>query len=237
MKGIMLIEPLYVASFFTKIKTVTRRGGGLDAVNEHPDCYGLNPLTHSALLLPNDPFCFYLDRNGLCEGQLVIHCTPKYLPGEVVYVKEPVVFRDGKAFYPYGSDKRISGTTSKMFMPAKHARQFIQITSVRPERLHWISNKDAEHEGMGVFWKHKGEPNRFWYRYMFQTKWEEINGPFTWELNRWVWRYEYRPVTSLDALAAAQNAGEADLDSWVAAHIHNAGIDPTECVLDVPIKP
>lgn len=101
-----------------------------------------------------------------------------------------------------------------LFMPREACRLFLKITDVRVERLQDISEEDAKAEGVqenvcdnpkgcvaynGSECCGKGE----YFRYSepmdfesepcysatesFQSLWESINGPESWEANPWVW--------------------------------------------------
>jgi len=89
-------------------------------------------------------------------------------------------------------------------MPKAAARLFLEVKSVRPERLQEISHEDAIAEGV-MQWiceEHKSgsyldnamrgaacaKPER-----AFALLWDSINGKrgFPWENNDWVWVYEF----------------------------------------------
>lgn len=94
-------------------------------------------------------------------------------------------------------------------MPRVASRITLEITGVRIEQLHDISEQDAIAEGIervgGEYscspWKnylkgvltemnmHCSAPSR-----SFQTLWESIHGPGTWQENPWVWVIEFERV-------------------------------------------
>ncbi len=89
-----------------------------------------------------------------------------------------------------------------LFMPRIACRLWLKITNVRVERLNEISEADAEAEG--IQWN---IPEISYVDYLrpkdgytysaagsFQTLWESINGPGSWEANQWVWVVEFRRV-------------------------------------------
>lgn len=88
---------------------------------------------------------------------------------------------------------------SPLFMPARSARTFIQIVSVRPERLQAISPEDCVDEGIekieygwqGVAGHNKGKP---WASPIsaYADLWDSINPKYPWISNLWVWRYEFK---------------------------------------------
>lgn len=105
------------------------------------------------------------------------------------------------------------GPRSPMLMPAWAARDWIKILSVRVERLQEISEADCIAEGIEaepadmIETRANGsgllpEDAGCWYScggdFMYRTAREayaalidSIHGPGTWELNPWVWVYEY----------------------------------------------
>ena len=68
------------------------------------------------------------------------------------------------------------------------ARTFLEITSVRVERIQDISSGDAEKEGMKATLTN-GSPKR-----NFAVLWESIY-PGSWERNDYVWAYEFKRVS------------------------------------------
>jgi hypothetical protein len=84
-----------------------------------------------------------------------------------------------------------------IFMPRSVARLYLNVKSIRVERLQNISEEDAKKEGiqleqmehMGLVYRHPDEKNRNTQQatLAYQWLWESINGPGSWELNPWVW--------------------------------------------------
>lgn len=89
-------------------------------------------------------------------------------------------------------------------MPRIASRILLEITAVRVERLHDISEADALAEGIETMREHdrcarptgrilglghpRGEPP-YWMRPVqaYALLWESINGPGSWDANPWVW--------------------------------------------------
>ena len=125
---------------------------------------------------------------------------PKFKIGDLFYVKEtystyaiPYMGVGGIAYKGAGNFL-IEGYKwkSPLFMPEILSRSICEITNVRTERLHDISEQDAIAEGI-----ERKDPNtvtRYHHRGQFQIVWDEINTKrgFNWETNPWVWVYEFR---------------------------------------------
>lgn len=108
---------------------------------------------------------------------------------------------DGKYHWEPGqSPCRVRPSTH---MPRWASRITLEITGVRMERLHEISEADAMAEGCtenhnGYFW---GGPHAVsGLKQMVTAKkaycdlWESINGPGSWDVNPWVWVVEFKRV-------------------------------------------
>jgi hypothetical protein len=97
---------------------------------------------------------------------------------------------------------------NKLFMPARYARYFIEITDVRCERLQSISEDDCLKEGI----QYK-EDSMFGYdmvtkyfsdypelgtydepREAYATLIDKISGKGTWENNPYVWVYDFKLI-------------------------------------------
>ena len=89
-----------------------------------------------------------------------------------------------------------------MFMPRWACRLVLEIAAVRVERLQEISEADAIAEGIEPDVM-AGDLARLWRNYStgntticpiysYQTLWELINGPGSWDANPWVWVVEFR---------------------------------------------
>ena len=132
------------------------------------------------------------------------------------------VYRDGTvgAALPKYAQGAFDGIIWRpsIHMPRWASRILLEVVSVRVERLHAITDEDAQREGLsrlskdgGRVWKY-GIPDRDglpgndddgWHwkewsasaRTAFSTLWDKINGPRSpWASNPWVWRVEFRRV-------------------------------------------
>ena len=202
MKGIIFTEPLFLAVIEGR-KTQTRR-----IVKPQPilknGFYRLGGASWSDTIKSFHPMP--------CHS---LYNKSRYKVGEKVYLKEP--YRDtsapeghfAKIDYLYdknGIAKEISGGfkwKNKLFMPEKYARYFIEITEVRCERLHEISDDDCLKDGIQKNHIEYMEPdytNRV-HEYGYDTPREayaalidEIKGHGTWESNPYVWVYSFKLI-------------------------------------------
>lgn len=87
-------------------------------------------------------------------------------------------------------------------MPRAASRITLEVTEVRVERLQDISEADAIAEGIEAD-AQPGDQARLWRNYAtgnttvcpifcYQSLWEKINGPGSWDTNPWVWVVEFR---------------------------------------------
>ena len=216
MKGILFTSENHKAIRDLK-KTVTRREeASLKEINKESDTWtysGKSWLKHMA----GEPDTFFF-RKG--KQELIVR--PRYLPGETVYIKEAFYaygrwanlpegwrfVRDESAIIHYADEKWAWALTkpsakeawykrSPMFLPEADARDFIQILSVRPERLQEITEDDAVREGVlmmpsGCWTKETGTCNNGCLAYA--GLWDSINGAGAWAKNPWVWRYEFKLI-------------------------------------------
>lgn len=134
-------------------------------------------------------------------------------PGDRLYVKEtfaPCSERENhahaKAGYTYRADWLFEDEQSardfhwkpSIFCTRAASRITLEITDVRAERLNAISEEDARAEGgpaiLGYIDEQKRKHGWMSYREWYQSLWESINGPGSWEANPWVWVVSFRRV-------------------------------------------
>lgn len=98
---------------------------------------------------------------------------------------------------------------SSLFMPQKASRIFLEITSIRIERLNNISDQDAIQEGIKQEkFIPTGKDCYYFYpcndlrddtyldnpKTSFYSLWRSIHGKYSWEGNPWVWVIEFKRV-------------------------------------------
>ena len=88
-----------------------------------------------------------------------------------------------------------------IFMPKVACRIFLEVTDIRVERLQDISEQDSLSEGvigndLGHFIDYI-KPKTAWKtsaKSSYQSLWESINGPESWNHNPWVWVIGFKRV-------------------------------------------
>ena len=92
---------------------------------------------------------------------------------------------------------------SPVTMPRWASRQLLEVTNVRVERLHEITEEDAKAEGVSEpapvhgAWcdLSRGREGHWSYRKPFADRWDAINGKKNpWSTNPWVWALTFRKI-------------------------------------------
>jgi hypothetical protein len=173
------------------------------------------------IIKPQPKEGIFPDVNGFFElkkDEQFKQFVPRYKPGEKLYLKEPYrvtsdlgdILMDIKLLgrpvpsveYKYDNIYSENDWQNKLFMPARFARYFIEITGVRAERLQDISDEDCIKEGI-TYWAGKflnmaslGPTNDFidynTPREAYAALIDSINGRGTWESNPFVWIYDFK---------------------------------------------
>ena len=99
---------------------------------------------------------------------------------------------DYKADYS-DSSKPAEGGTPSIHMPRWASRILLEITDVRVERLHDMSEADAKAEGASPV-TYKITPPEAVYRVGFGDIWRGIYGQENWLSNPWVWVIEFKRI-------------------------------------------
>lgn len=142
-------------------------------------------------------------RSGIEDGH-GREVKPKYLPGDVLYVRETwneVFGFDGithvRYIYKQQCPSHIHWRPS-IFMPRKAARIFLRTTDVRAEKVQEITEEDAYAEGVITNAAVKVSSYVFW----FESLWNRFNYKrgYGWDANPWVWVYTFELITREEAL-------------------------------------
>ena len=123
-------------------------------------------------------------RRGICRD---VECnpTPKYLIGDLLWVKERYCESNITDKPIYKADDVFDAKIpwkNPLFMPRKYARLFLKVTEVRCERLHSLTPQDSMAEGYSD-WADD-----------FMIAWDKINKKHPWESNPFVWVYEFERI-------------------------------------------
>jgi hypothetical protein len=175
MKGILFSKEL-IPLVLSGQKTMTRRLMKPQPVNL-PDGTYCDPYNHDY-----KHFTFWTKDNKMIltaggDKANMAHWTPRYLPGETVYLKEN--FRTA-----WGDN----------IMPEWASRCKLLIKDVRAERLQEITEEDAKMEGCEPSNSVSMKDGSDCYSIPFRTLWNSINGidnPKAWDSNPWVWVYTF----------------------------------------------
>lgn len=140
-------------------------------------------------------------------------------PGDILWVRETWFYNDSmtepygyKADYNHEAIKNLKGHFKpSIHMPKEASRLWLEVVSVRVERLHDISEEDAKAEGAQLSIYHtnsdKAEPvdesHLFFkaarYKFGFEGIWKKINNDKKkpeahWDANPWLWAIEFKRI-------------------------------------------
>jgi len=141
------------------------------------------------------------------KDQAAAYC-PHGKPGDRLWVRE--TFRewpDGIAYRANYSNQEMADVHKpwkpSIFMPRAASRITLEITGVRVERLHDISEDDCWAEGIEQVMHDFDDASQCTMakrigasiedaKPLYAQLWESINGPGSWDLNPWVWVIEFK---------------------------------------------
>jgi hypothetical protein len=173
---------------------------------------------HANVLRPSRPLPKWSWWDGPPHGQSIYHTAtcPYGQPGDRLWVRETL--RRAPDLWTYAADGAEVGWPARrdlalkerdvvvsIHMPRAACRLTLEITDVRIERLHDISEDDAEAEGVRepsigpihmVSPEACGEVDRETAPALFlwEMLWRSINGADSWEANPWVWALSFNAV-------------------------------------------
>jgi hypothetical protein len=111
---------------------------------------------------------------------------------------------------------KVTKWTPAIYMPRWASRITLEVTRVRVERLHDITEEDARMEGVTPYVPGHGaatedelnaEPglrSPRMYRFGFEQVWCDINGSESWDANPWVWVVEFKRMEAAARLREAK---------------------------------
>lgn len=146
-------------------------------------------------------------KDGVTPISNIDNTGPYGQPGDILWVREtwqPLVNGGPTGFglYGYKADDPVSNMPWKpsIHMPKAACRLRLKITDIRVERLLDIVEDDCRSEGIekmpGYYRNYltaDGMPALTPYM-SYQTLWQKINGPESWDLNPWVWVIEFEII-------------------------------------------
>jgi len=127
--------------------------------------------------------------------------NPKYVEGMRLWVRETFVdLRPHQDRYGYKATDLdiVTKWRPSIFMPRWASRITLEVVSVRPERLHDITEDDAKAEGV---WTDSTDMRMLSsstknHVGAFARLWDEINEKrgYSWGSNPWIWRVEFKRI-------------------------------------------
>ena len=213
----LLMNGPMVRSTLADLKTQTRRTRGMAVVNENPDAWELVEsfpgcvafLCGQEIITVKSPYGVPGDRLWVREAWRTIAENDHVRPRDLEHEHSPIWY-EATEISGIHADCGFGKLRPSMFMPRWASRLTLEVVSVRPERLQYITEEDAIAEGIrrmkdgsGVFVGGEG-PGRLvtpWAtaREAFFDLWESINGPGSWATDPWVWRVEFKVLAKESA--------------------------------------
>lgn len=191
-------------------KTITRRTRNLKKINISPDKWELSLTmdnwTNSKGEHEDKFAVLFTDKKY--GKQISIPC-PYGQVGDILWVRETWNSYNEKSYglpdkdiylYKANGTDRTCTWKPNIYMPKIAARLFLKIISIRIERLHDITEKDAIAEGI-----HFDKDSGYWFagaaamaqspNHAFQELWISINKKKSWDKNPWVWVIEFKKIS------------------------------------------
>jgi hypothetical protein len=147
---------------------------------------------------------------------------PKYIKGDLIWVRETYTKILGDCqcdstcncgiiwYKTKGPIDSMTKWTPSIFMPKAAARIWLEVTNIKVERLQSITEADAIKEGIKRLIPHYNgiSTTAVYKNYIsetsirckplvsFQSLWEKINGPDSWNANPWIWVIEFKVLST-----------------------------------------
>lgn len=191
-----------IAALLSDLKTQTRR-----IIQPQPRLEAVNLGHKWDKVWAYDPGPKYDYLIPVGNREMLDFC-PYGQPGDRLWVRETFAplycnHEDEEPEFAYRADRQPSDSAYEriawipsIHMPRWASRLTLEICSIRVERLHEITTRDIEQEGVRF---NGGNPHAFRsenMRIMFRDIWDEINSPrgFPFSSNPWVWVIEFRRI-------------------------------------------
>jgi len=193
----------------TQTRRIVKKGTALDWLNDG--------FTTEFVADPDNNMCPYGKIGDVLWVRETFHKHEDSIQGSYAYSEgekvkyPPHILENGirwcvdfKADYPKSSLK----WKPSLFMPKSACRIFLEVVSVKVERLQEISEDDAIQEGVEFHKPVPGDGLTVWKNYTseqtpfygdnaklsFQKLWQSINGADSWEANPFVWVIEFKRI-------------------------------------------
>ena len=121
-----------------------------------------------------------------------------YPVGSEIWVRETWNGTQGEGVAYRATEPHMDGEPWRpsIFMPRAASRITLTVTAVRVQRLQDISKEDAKAEGIlddgAAYLDYISSDYHFsWAVSSYQSLWESINGPGSWDANPFVWAYTF----------------------------------------------
>jgi hypothetical protein len=144
---------------------------------------------------------------------------PKYIKGDLLWVREKWKLNDWPPTGPpvdfYANNETYTRPDEEKWKPSIHlkkidARIWLEVTNIKVERLQSITEADAIKEGIKRLIPHYNgiSTTAVYKNYIsetsirckplvsFQSLWEKINGPDSWNANPWIWVIEFKVLST-----------------------------------------
>ena len=189
---------------------------------------GRKTMTRRAVKFNNmlgepEGWCHNLKLVNEFVGDYTRYC-PYGVPGDRLWARETfgypeqncengIVYRATDSSWDEAATKNTKTMIWKpsIFMPRRASRITLEVTGVRVERLHAITEEDAVREGVERAQYAAAPHCPGWRDYLgdivlrsprrsFETLWSKINGRDSWDANPWVWVVELNNLNMIQEL-------------------------------------
>jgi hypothetical protein len=147
---------------------------------------------------------------GKVGDRLWVRETHAFFSSHITLARSRYVYRADASPQCESAVAKYDKWRTPIYMPREAARLLLEIVAVRVERLQQISRMDAVQEGIQ---RHEGLSYKLYGKHRhqnclkdglaiagtaqqsYETLWNSINGPDSWEANPWVWVVEFKVIS------------------------------------------